>query len=361
MPAQPTPSTVLRESLLAVRQYGGITQAAKALGLSYGTFQHRVERAKAALDRGDFALTDEEEDRQAIPKGLPFEREWRTFQDEIGAARDRYTGPAKPKARTGRLNILVVPDLHAPFQDKEAVASMLEREQDIDICVVMGDIGDSYSLSRFLKYESCPYEEELASVTLMLQTFSERFPIVRVIEGNHDAPRLEKQLLERLSKDMVTAIRSMTGGTLDPIEAICKRFPNFERKSPTTVNGHKAKWMTQIGDAIFAHAEKFSRVPGSALRSVDEWLTDMEAELRLDEFRVVVQAHTHQLGFFPWKADRWLVECGCLCVPHGYQIAPKIGGRPQRRGWVRMTQIDGVTDINSIRLVSWDAEQRMRT
>lgn len=287
---------------------------------------------------------------------LPFEREWAIWLKEIGAAKDRYTGPAVAKARTGRLRILVIPDLHAPFHDPTAVASMLSREKDIDIAVVMGDIGDSYSLSRFLKYEQVPYEQELASVTLLLQTFSERFPIVRVITGNHDGPRVEKQLLERVTGDLVAAIRSMTGGTLDPIEVLCRRFPNIERVMPSTDNGHRLRWMTQIGDAIFMHAEKFSKVPGSALRAVDEWVTDFEDVIGLDDYRVLVQAHTHQLGWFPWKADRLLIECGCLCRSHGYQFTARIGGRPQRRGWVVLEQVDGKTDINRSRMIWFDAE-----
>jgi hypothetical protein len=297
-------------------------------------------------------------DDDAIPKGMPFEREWNLFQKEIGMAKDRYTGPAKPKARVGRLKILVVPDLHAPFHDASAVAGMLEREKDIDIAVIMGDIGDSYSLSRFLKYENVPYEQELASVTLLLQTFSERFPIVRVITGNHDGPRIEKQLLERLTPDMVNAIRSMTGGTLDPIEVLCRRFANIERVAPSTDNGHRLRWMTQIGDALFCHAEKYSKVPGSAMRAVDEWMTDFEETIGLEGYRVIVQAHTHQLSWFPWKANRLLIECGCLCRQHGYQFTARIGGRPQRRGWVVLEQVDGITDINSIRMVWWDAERR---
>lgn len=301
------------------------------------------------------------EKREAAPAPverprLPFEREWQVWTKEIGMAKDRYAGPAVAKARQGRLRILVVPDLHAPFHDPTAVAAMLEREKDIDICVVMGDIGDSYSLSRFLKYEQVPYEQELASVTLLLQTFSERFPIVRVITGNHDGPRIEKQLLERLTGDMVAAIRSMTGGTLDPIEVLCRRFPNIERVSPQTANGHKLRWMTQIGDALFMHAEKYSTVPGSAMRSIDQWVTDFEETIGLDDYRVLVQAHTHAMSWLPWKANRLLVECGCLCTSHGYQFTARIGGRPQRRGWVVLEQVDGKTDINRSRMVWFDAE-----
>ena len=303
------------------------------------------------LRRGDGLV----EDAQAIPKGLPFEREWAIWLKEIGAAKDRYTGPAVSKARQGRLRILVVPDLHAPFHDPAAVAAMLERERDIDIAVLMGDIGDGYALSRFLKYEQCPYTQELASVTLLLQTFSERFPLVRIIEGNHDGARLEKQLLERLTPDMVSAIRSMTGGTLSPIHALCRRFPNIEF-APATAGRHRAGWLTQIGDALFCHAEKFSRVPGAALRSIEDWMLDFEQTVDLHPWRVIVQAHTHQLSYFPYHADKLLMEAGCLCTTHGYQMSARIGGRPQRRGWIVLEQVDGKTDINRSRVVWFDAE-----
>jgi hypothetical protein len=344
----------LLEALTLVRQHGSIAAAARASNISDPTFRHRVHTAQGRGLRIDGGET--EEDRQAIPRGQPFERAWETWLQQIGCAKDRYVGPAKPKARAGRLKILVVPDLHAPFHDAQAVAAMIERERDIDIAVLMGDIGDSYSLSRFLKYDPIPYDQELASVTLLLQTFSERFPLVRIIAGNHDGPRLEKQLLDKLDKDMILAIRAMTGGTLDPLEVLCRRFGNIEQVSPKTANGHSARWLTQIGDALFSHAEKFSRVPGAALRSVEDWMSDFDQSLQLDPWRVLVQAHTHQLGWFPWRADKLLIECGCLCQSAAYQYGAKIGGRPQRRGYVVLEQVDGKTDVNSVRMVWLDAE-----
>lgn len=296
-------------------------------------------------------------DADAIPKGLPFEREWAVWQKEIGMAKDRYAGPAKLKARNGRLRIAVLPDLHAPFHDRAALAAFVERERDADVVVVMGDVGDGYALSRFLKYERLSYEEELAAVTAILQTLRERIPVVRIIKGNHDGARLEKQLRERLDPDLVSAILSMTGGTLSPIHAICKRFPNIEF-APATAGRHTAGWMTQIGDCVFTHAEKFSITPGAALRKIEEWLADMDGTLNLQPWKILIQAHTHQLGWVPWHADKLLIECGCLCQTHGYQVSPKIGGRPQRRGWVTLEQVDGKTDINSIRMVWWDCETR---
>ncbi len=266
MAQAPHTPEVLREVLRLVEQHGGASQAARAAGVPYTTFQGRLRAAQDAIARGTLSLVAPvvEEAPPEPTRALRFEQEWTVWQREIGMAKDRYAGPAIPKARAGRLRLLVVPDLHAPFFSKDAVAAMLDREKDADMCVIMGDIGDGYALSRFLKYENVSYDQELASVTLLLQEFSSRFPIVRIIDGNHDGPRLEKQLLERLTPDMISAIRSMTGGTLSPIHALCRRFPNVEL-APVTAGEHAARWMTQVGDAIFSHAEKFSVTPGAAL------------------------------------------------------------------------------------------------
>lgn len=345
---------LMAEAVEARRIHGSDAAAAVALGIRRSTFQGRLAAAKIA------AVQHAEEPAQSA-EPMPtnaFEAEWRIFQREIGMARDRYTGPCKRPARIGRRKILVVPDVHAPFHDRAMVATMLEREKDADHAVVMGDIGDGYAFSRFIKYESVPYEQELAAVEAVLEQLSERYPEVDVIEGNHDAPRLERQLRERLTPDMVSAIIGMTGGTLSPIEALCKRrFPNV-RLASHMVGRHECKWFTQIGDAIFCHAEKFSRVPGAALRSVEEWFSDNERKLALKPWRVVVMAHTHQFGVYPWRSDKLLVECGCLATTPGYALGAKVGGRPQRGGYVTLDQTDGWTDFSSVRMVHLDQDDK---
>jgi hypothetical protein len=40
----------------------------------------------------------------------------------------------------------------------------------------------------------------------------------------------------------------------------------------------------------------------------------------------------------------------------GYQFTARIGGRPQRRGYVVLEQVDGRTDINASRVVWLDPE-----
>ena len=342
MAAKPLDPALAREALKALADHdGNYSLAAEALGIPRPTLQSRVKAARVQR-------TVVDEDR---PRALPFEEAWRMWRRAIGMAKDRYQTSsffAKKHDKTRR-KILVVPDLHAPFHEEQMFAAMLEREADADHVICIGDVGDSYALSRFEKYERMPYREEWASVNLCIQEMASRFPSVEIVIGNHDA-RLERQLRQRLTEDMVDAIHLITGGTLCPITAIARRYPNVTIAAHQTPAGKHIDWFTTCGDAWFGHPEKYSRVPGSAIRAVEEWIADNESALGLEPFRLIVMGHTHAMSWIPWRAGKLLVECGTLAKNQGYMMSPRIGGRPQRRGYVTLEQVNGVTDLNSIRM-----------
>lgn len=276
------------------------------------------------------------------------------WRQVIGCTNRDYQGPAT-RRQSSTQRIAICSDLHAPFHHTEALAAFIEREKGSDVCIVAGDLQDHYSISRFLKYENVPIQSELAAAQMILERLSEAFPIVLVIEGNHDKARFEKLLLERLPMDAVEIVRylSRTGG-LSTIEAMCGQFTNVEHVKNKIDGRYDVSWYVQHGDLVVTHAEKFSRVPGSTLRSIEEWISDFEGMLQLQPWRVLAQAHTHQMGLFPYGSDKMLVETGCLCTVHGYQLAAKISGRPQRVGWVALNQTSGVTDLSSIQLYWWE-------
>jgi predicted phosphodiesterase len=358
MAGPPLDPAIAREALKAHREHGSQQKAAEALGLSRSTLQSRLKTAAAMGITEDYvppppAPVIEE------PRSLPFEEAWRLWMRAIGMAKDRYQPTAGRNAPiSGTRKILVIPDLHAPFHEEAMFASMLEREADADHIICIGDLGDSYALSRFEKYERMPYREEWASVNLCMQEMASRFPTVEIVIGNHDA-RLERQLRQRLTEDMVDAIHLITGGILCPITAMAKRYPNVSIASHETPSGKHVDWFTTCGDAWFGHPEKYSRVPGSAIRAVEEWISDNELALGLDPYRLIVMGHTHAASILPWRAGKLLVECGCLCQQQGYMLSPRVGGRPQRRGYVTFTQTNGRTDLNSVRFHWFDAEERV--
>jgi len=283
-----------------------------------------------------------------------FDAAWAQWMKAVQMSKDRYKGPkAKRPGKTQK--ILVVPDVHAPFHEEGMFADMLTREADADKVICIGDLSDSYALSTYTHYRRVSFSEEWASVTAVMQALSEAFPSVEVVIGNHDA-RLEKRLRERLSEDMVDAVKYLAGGILCPVTALAKRYPNVSVARHHVPNGDSVDWFTTCGDAWLGHPEKYSRTPGAALRGVEDWLSDHEFDLGLGRYRLICLGHTHQMGKFPWRGRQLLVEVGCLCQTQGYMLKPKIGGRPQMRGYVTFEQTNGVTDLNSVREHNFDFE-----
>ena len=345
----------MQAALDAVESHGSIVAAARALGIPRPTLSSRVERAKLAVARGEIdppPVTAPIDPMVREPLAS-FEEAWEQWSRCIGRMRDRYTDPPKKKAKAGREKILVVPDLHAPFHEEAMFAEMIARESDADRCICIGDLSDSYALSTFTHYRSVPFHEEWASVTAAMQALSEAFPVVDVIIGNHDG-RLEKRIRERLTEDMVEAVKYLAGGSLCPITALSKRFPNVRVAKHEVPGGESVDWFMTCGDAWLGHPEKYSRVPGAALRAVEDWIADHEDDLGLGRFRLIVMGHTHVHSSFPWRGRQMLVEAGCLCQTQGYMLKPRIGGRPQARGYLTFEQTNGVTDLNSVRFFNFD-------
>lgn len=284
-----------------------------------------------------------------------YEAQWADWLKYIECRRERYRGP-RIRAVGAMSKIVVASDFHLPFQSQETIERLFEEEADADLAILAGDLTDSFAISRFIKYETVPFREELAALTILFERASQTWPRVIVIEGNHDKARFEKQLRTRLDDHMVDIVSFLANGNLSVLRALASRYPNVTVAS-MPAGRYTMDWITQIGDLVVTHAEKFSIIPGQALRKIEDWLLDQENNLNLAPWRVVLQAHTHGLAWLPYHADRLLVETGCCCDLQGYQFTAKIGGRPQRNGWVTLTQVSGVTDRESVRC-HWPDEKR---
>lgn len=361
MAAKPLTATQLEDVLNVIKHHGSVTDAARALGMNRGTLQTRWQLAKQhAVAHGLSVpvLSGEPIVTQPSPR-LPISADeaWEHLDGWIG--RKRAPKPKHPKWKPGREQRFVVAgDFHAPFHDPEIVAELIASESGkTDTLIISGDLMDFYSISRFLKYERVTIEQEIAGADALLGQLAAAFPDVLIVSGNHDSQRFEKQLRSLLAPEMMHVIELLTGGNLSIIHMLAKRYPNV-RFAPQQSGNHALSWMTQVGDLLVTHAEKFSRVPGSAVRSIDEGLTDFDHVYNLKPWRVLLQAHTHAASLIPWKADRLLGETGCCCVTHGYQLTARMGGRPQRQGYVTLRQIDGKTDLDSVHFRWLNAEKK---
>jgi hypothetical protein len=279
-----------------------------------------------------------------------FDAAWKQWQRAIGMARDTFVAP-EPRPVTNRQRIVAAGDFHVPFHDRDAVAEMIAREAaTTDILAIGGDFGDAYAASTFIKHQSLPFKEEMAETTACMEVLASSFSKIHYLRGSNHMDRIEKRLRERLDPEIVEAVMYMTGGEMSPDVAMAKRYPNVKVDCWQTPSGEMVPWLMVIGDVAFSHAEKYSRVPGAALRSVEEWLDDFSGALGLPEIRAVVQFHTHAMALLPWRKDKVLIEPGCMCHMHGYQLGSRLGGRPQRVGYVTMELEDGKLDFDSIKM-----------
>ncbi len=276
---------------------------------------------------------------------------WAQLEKAIGKTKERYAGPAKAKPTGKRIRICSAGDFHVPFHDREAVAELIAKESGrTDVLVLGGDFGDAHSASTFTKYEHVSFTDELAESTVCLEALSSAFPRIQYLRGSNHMDRVAKRLREQLDKDLVDAILYMTGGELSPDLVLAKRYPNIEIACWETPNGERVPWLMVVGDVAFSHAEKYSITPGAATRKIEEWLDDFSGALGLPTIRAVVQFHTHAMSLLPWRSDKVLIEPGAMCRTQGYQLGSKIGGRPQRVGYVTFELEGGRIDFDSIRL-----------
>lgn len=351
---------VLQAMLDAVAKAGSVNAAARMLGIPEPTAHSRWRRARAWAAARGATPPDATPPLRCEPPRRPTTADecWALLDAYIGRARIPPPSPPTPRPGASRRRIVVASDFHAKFTDLEAVATLIADESaDTDTLILAGDLLDHFALSRFVKYELCDLREELAFADALLAQLAQAFADILVIDGSNHHDRFERMIRSTLPPDLVWAIEHhlIADGRLSLVRALTKRYPNI-REAPVMVGTYRVDWCTQVGDLVVTHAEKYSKVPGSALRGVEEWLTDQHAILGLQPWRVLVQAHTHQLGIFPFKADRLLVECGCMASTMAYQFAAKVAGRPQRQGYVTLVQQDGVTDLNSVRFRWLNAE-----
>ena len=305
---------------------------------------------------------------------LAYPEAWSKWQALIGMRGSKYRGAAEPSQATERRRVAVLSDLHVPVHDVRMFADWLQANEGADLCVCMGDLSDSFSVSSYTKEDNLGgWRAEFAELQIVMEELSSRFPQVVIVIGNHDR-RLQKRVREaNLTQDAVDAIVSLAG-TLDPVRAIARGVQKVtiaDWAVPGTVPPVVIDWFTVVGsDCWVGHGEGYSKVPGTHLRRTAEYLSQNRQTLGLERVpRLVLCGHTHSLAMIPYHADQLLVETGCLVSTQRYQVQPTAvrGGPPQRRGGGACDQTretDGggverwVSDLNSVKLFWYDVDRR---
>ncbi len=225
----------------------------------------------------------------------------------------------------------------------------LQEHADAHTVVLLGDVLDMYSASRFSRSRHVDPLEEIEKAAVLLDFIARNFPRVVVLEGNHDS---------RPVRWIRNTRPELSGLLLHPYEylryvygdgGLVRRYENvvFPRAVMRTGEHEVGSGSFFVeGDALFSHLERSLKNPGrTAMALVQEWLPQWESMLGR-KIRVFIQAHVHRLAKMQWGRYT-IVECGSMTRPHQYMLDdPRY--HPPYVGYVTLVQRDGVTDINSV-------------
>jgi len=95
-------------------------------------------------------------------------------------------------------NILVIPDLHIPFEHSNALkfCSDLKKEYDCSTIIQIGDIADQYGFSRYARDpDALTTREEVKLAITKISEWAQEFPDLTITIGNH-CRRIQKRLYE---------------------------------------------------------------------------------------------------------------------------------------------------------------------
>jgi len=111
-----------------------------------------------------------------------------------------------------KLNIMFLPDLHAPAFDYEAVrwAARLVPKFHIDVVVQLGDIADQRIWSRFpadpdFDNPTTELEDLMASMSFLHRLF----PDMHILAGNHDGRWIKRAMQAGLPAQLVKALHEI--------------------------------------------------------------------------------------------------------------------------------------------------------
>ena len=232
-------------------------------------------------------------------------------------------GPCLPEEtrratpRGGARKILSIADLHIPFQASDILNQVLDEQGDADILVLNGDLMDTYAASTFQKNRTLTLLEEYQTALDLLTALAPRFPAIYLTQGNHEA-RLSKYLSLRIPPEVSSVLGTDLLCRLARGEEIGSDGGTARSRGFTNVHYDPvAKWIVQLGSALFAHPHSYFSNPGATALKTHNYLYGF-----LD-YDTLVVSHTHSAAKLMFHG-LLLIEQGCMCNPLEYQKNPAL-------------------------------------
>jgi len=199
------------------------------------------------------------------------------------------------ETRKPNLKVIVLSDIHIPYQDQNALNIALAYMDDYqpDVIVLNGDIADFYAVSAYskAKKDTMDYQEELDTVSQWLINLVNRFPDsdIYYIEGNHET-RAKRTMAKRAPEFLPLrdlSVKSLLG--LEDLNIIW--VPESQE--------------LKIGNLMFIHGYKARKHAGTTARAHFE-----------DYGCAIIVGHVHRLsvGYKRNKhGNHAMIENGTLC------------------------------------------------
>lgn len=256
-----------------------------------------------------------------------------------------------PKSKSSKnKKALCLNDLHVPFHHESALAAALRDNADADELWIPGDFLDLFNFSRYDKYTR-PFSvwEEIATGRAVMRELASRFPVVKVMHGNHDERFVKWMVRDKhIPADVIEMLSMLHPDFKSPLAKLCADFKNVKMMPPKKVDYATYSFLHQENDCILSHAERYSKVRNKAVSDViDVLMKKLKPMGLVEDFKVVGQAHTHSAGK-TWN-DYGVVgiEMGCMSKVPDYDGDPKLRGNQPIVGYTTFFQNDGVTDQNA--------------
>jgi len=190
--------------------------------------------------------------------------------------------------------VLFVPDIHAPYQDNNAIRAMIAfgKEFNPDRIFLMGDVIDFYALSSFSKdpIRALKLQKEIDEAVSVLRIIRKEFPKARIefVKGNHEH-RLQKYLWNKASE--LSGLRNLTVPTLLKLDELNIIYHEIGR--------------TKYRGKVIKH--------GNIIRKFSAYTAKGELESTgISGF----SGHTHRAGMYFQTNEggkHFWYEFGCLC------------------------------------------------
>lgn len=299
------------------------SEIGEELSAKYGIDLTR-DKVRHAIDRARTNMVSLKDKPVSVPTPY-YDKYKKTIEDSLHARKNPVPSNAE--------DILILQDLHVPFQYDDKLEFAVERNLTADLTIINGDIMDCYALSVFRKDYSVPFEVELDGIMRVAEYLSQNLNHIVMLACNHD--NRPKRLLQKVVPPSLFFLLEA-----NILEKLMSPFPNI-----TIVDN----WYWQYGDLIVAHPEANSKVELKTPINAYKWFREWKDDIDIGDFKALCVAHTHQMGVSYKSTNCKVIEGGCLCQSMNYAKQSIRYPSPQTNGYVTLKQENGKTIWNTFR------------